>query len=570
MQPAPFPRFDKRWRIAPRLSQEDELELMAFPPLMRQILYNRGYRTYQAACAYLDAQVPDGCDHRSMLGIAAAVDRIEYAIQKHEPITIYGDYDADGVTATALLKQALERLGANSLGYIPNRFEEGYGLNIEALDGLAEEGVRLVITVDCGIRSPGEAEHARQIGLDLIITDHHVPGDELPLAHSVINPKQPGDTYPDKQLAGVGLAYKLACGLFEKTNRQPPLQEYLDLVALGTITDLVPLTGENRALVRLGLESIRRPQRQGVMSLLGVSGIAPLQVNSEHVSFGLGPRLNAAGRLESAMAALNLLLTRDVNEAGHLAQLLDNQNRERQNLTREIQAHAEQIALADDPHGLLLFAVDESYNSGVIGLAASRLTEQYYRPAIVAARGEEFTRGSCRSIPEFHITEALDQCADLLVKHGGHAVAAGFTVSNRDLPELIRRLKEIARQKLGEVDLCPTLSADAEIPLREVRPDLIPELARLQPTGQENAMPVFVSRGLKVTRSQTVGKEKNHLKLTVTDGKITYDAIAFRLGHLYGQLPPYVDLMYAYETNEYNGRVSLQLNVKDLKPAQAV
>jgi single-stranded-DNA-specific exonuclease len=569
-----MPILTKHWQVAPPIPPEAEQELSSYSPILRQILYHRGYKTHQSAQAYLEAHPPQGAEASMMMGVLPAVDRILSAVKNREPIAIYGDYDADGVTATALLTQALRSLGADVLGYIPNRFDEGYGLNFEALDALHSSGIRLVITVDCGIRSPREAEHARQLGLDLIITDHHQPGPELPSALAIINPKQDGDTYPDKNLSGVGLAYKLAWALFEKIQPKDrwvglasPAMQYLDLVALGTVTDLAPLLDENRFLVRSGLEYIRRPSRQGLMSLISIARLVPGQIEAEHISFVLGPRLNAAGRLDSAQAALKLLLTQDVAEAAHLAQVLDNQNRERQQITREIQAHAEQTVLSDDPDALLLFAAHEDYNSGVVGLAAARLQELYYRPAVVAYKGNEFTRGSCRSIPEFHITQALDECADILVRHGGHAAAAGFTVRNEHLDELIMRMKEIAQRELSTEDLRPTLRADAEIPLSELRPELLIDLGRLQPTGHKNPQAQFVSRGVKVLRSRTVGQNDAHLKLTVSDGRITYDAIAFRQGHWQAQMPPRVDLLYVFETNEYNGRISLQLNVRDLKPA---
>ncbi len=510
-------------------------------------------------------------NQQNLLGVPQAVDRIRFAIRKHEPIAIYGDYDADGVTATALLTHALDGSGADVRGYIPNRFEEGYGLNTEALDSLRADGVGLVITVDCGMRSPREVDHARRIGLDLIITDHHSPGGETLDALAIINPKQPGDPYPDKRLAGVGLAYKLACALLEpdgaSLDPDAPAGQYLDLVALGTITDLAPLVGENRTLVRAGLKQIRQPHRQGLQSLIGAAQINASRITSEQVSFALGPRLNAAGRLESALDALNLLLATQVDEAARLAQQLDNQNRERQQITRQIQAHAEQIALAEDPDALLLIAVDESYNSGVIGLAASRLTEQYYRPAIVAARGVEFTRASCRSIPEFHITHALDECADLLVRHGGHSAAAGFTVSNANLPELIERLQAIAYRELAELDLRHSLRVDALVTLSDLRPELLRDLNALQPTGVDNPPAVFASQGLRVLRSKKVGADEAHLKLAVSDGRITYDAIAFRQGYWQDSLPLYIDLVYNFEKNEFNGRETLQLNVRDLRPS---
>jgi single-stranded-DNA-specific exonuclease len=557
-----------RWVIAPPLSRQASQNLAAFPAVLQQILFNRGYATEAEARAYLRAEAPFDTSPFQMKGMGAAVERILSAIKNHEPIVVYGDYDVDGVTAAALLVEALTSLGATARVYIPNRFDEGYGLNNEALHQLATEGVRLVISVDCGIRSPEEARYARTLGLDLIITDHHEPAGELPAALAVINPKQEGDPYPEKYLAGVGIAYKITQALFEQL--QPSgvqLESFLDLVALGTVADLAPLTGENRALVRRGLRQMAQTRRQGLFSLANVAGVSLTAVNATHIGFMLGPRLNAAGRLESALDAYHLLTATDVFEAGRLAQKLDVQNRERQALTRKIQAEAEAIARAEDANAPILFAVHPEFNSGVVGLAAARLVETYYRPAIVGQQGEEFTRCSCRSIPEFHITEALDQCADLLVRHGGHAAAAGFTVRNENLEALKSRLKLIARQKFADLDLRPTLSADMELPLAELRPELLKHLAYLQPTGYGNPESVFVTRNLAIKSARAVGAEANHLKLTLTDGRLTYDAIGFRLGHLATQLPPRVDILYTFESNEYNGRSSLQLNIKDIKPA---
>jgi single-stranded-DNA-specific exonuclease len=564
----------KRWDVAAPLPPEAEQQLHGYPPILRQILYNRKYRSMEAARDFLEARTPPGTDPFNMLGVSAAVDRLEFALAQGEPIAIYGDYDVDGVTATTLLVQSLTALGADVIGYIPNRFDEGYGLNNEALEALKAKGTKLVVTVDCGIRSLIEAQHAQQLGLDLIISDHHQPRTELPHAVAVINPKQPGDDYPEKELAGVGLAYKLACGLFHRLGQRShpvrsglQMEHLLDLVALGTVADLAPLAGENRALVRAGLQTIHTPHRQGLLSLIGVAGLKARQVTATHIGFMLGPRLNAAGRLESAMAAYQLLTTEDVFEAGRLAQILDGQNRERQKITREIQAHAEQLALEQDPDALLLFAAHPDFNPGVVGLAASRLTDQYYRPAIVAQMGPDYTRGSCRSIPEFHITEALDQCVGLLERHGGHAAAAGFTVHNDNLPALVAQLQEIASQQLADRDLRPVLDADAEIPLAELKPDLLTYMDWLQPTGYGNRQAVFVTRDVKVSSHRTVGRDGSHLKMSVTDGWITYDAIAFRQGHWSGQMPDSVDLLYTFERNEFNGRITLQINVKDLKPA---
>ena len=561
----------KRWLVPPKLTPEADHNLGAFPPILRQILFNRGYSTEAEARAFLKAEPDFNADPFQMKGMAGAIDRICHALDHREPIAIYGDYDVDGVTATALLVQTLTAMGADVRGYIPNRFEEGYGLNNDALDSLKADGVKLVITVDCGIRSPNEALHARTIGLDLVISDHHHPAEgDLPNALAVINPKQHDDLYPDKDLAGVGIAYKIAEALTSKRPSQNDvfLDDLLDLVALGTVADLAPLVGENRALVRKGLKQMRQTTRQGLFSLAAVAELSLSKVTAVNIGFMLGPRLNAAGRLKEALAAFELLTTKDVFMAGQLAQQLDIQNRERQRITREMQAQAEAIALADDPEAYLLFAAHEDFNSGVVGLAASRLTEAYYRPAIVAAKGPEETRGSCRSIPEFHITNALDQCADLLVRHGGHAAAAGFTVKNENLPELVSRLRSLAARQLSGQDLRATLTADAEISLTEIRPDLIKILAQLEPTGYGNRDAAFVARNVKVRSSRTVGADAKHLKLTLEDENgYTHDAIGFRLGGMQKDMPLRVDILFTYEINEYNGRVGYQLNLKDIRPS---
>lgn len=573
---------EKRWNIPPRITPEADSALSAFPPLLRQILFNRGFADDASARAFLRAEPNTNTDPFQMTGMKPAVSRIQSAIKNGESIAIYGDYDVDGVTATALLVEALKLLGGTVRGYIPNRFEEGYGLNNNALEELKADGVTLVITVDCGIRSPNEAAHARTLGLDLIISDHHHPDDEnLPPAFAVINPKQHGDLYPDKDLAGVGIAYKIAEALLTdgkpQTKDEVPsvngngqiLNSLLDLVALGTVADLAPLVGENRVLVKKGLRQMQQTTRQGLFSLAAVSEVVLRKINAGHIGFMLGPRLNAAGRLKEALAAFELLTTTDVFRAGELAQQLDMQNRERQRITRDMQTQAEEMVLNEDPDAYLFFAAHESFNSGVVGLAASRLTEKYYRPAIVASKGAEETRGSCRSIPEFHITEALDQCADLLVRHGGHAAAAGFTVRNENLPELISRLKNAAKEELSGLELSPTLTADAEVDLSEMRPEVYEKgLKYLEPTGYGNREAAFVARNVRVKSSRTVGADSKHLKLTLQDEKgVVHDSIGFKLGDWHKSMPPRVDILFAYEPNEYNGRITYQLNLKDLKPA---
>lgn len=556
---------EKKWVTYEKIPESVYYNLDGFLPVFRQILFNRGIENQAEAERFIHGVTSHDGDPFRMIGMEPAIDRIERAIQRKELISIYGDYDVDGVTATALLTDVIASAGGKVEGYIPNRFEEGYGLNVKALTELKARGTQLVITVDCGIRSLEEVAHANQIGLDIIISDHHHPGDTLPDAVAVINPKQPGDHYPFKELAGVGLAYKIACGLYDPND--PIVSQTLDLVALGTVADLAPLVDENRALVRAGLEQIRYPHRQGIQSLLGVAMIEPPTVTARDIGYKLGPRLNAAGRLNTAQNAFELLLTNDLKLAAMLAQDLNNDNRERQRETVFVQQDAEARAVVGDEIPPLLFAVSPKYNVGVVGLAASRLTDRYYRPAIVAYQDEEFTRGSCRSIPEFHITAALDEFEDMFEHHGGHAAAAGFTIRNERLEGFQTRITELAQQALADLDLQPVLQADAEVPLSELRPEILSNLEWLEPTGIGNPSAKFISRDLGVLYPKKVGKDGSHLKMSLTDRKITYDAIAFGQGEWVNHMPPRVDVFYSFEKNEYQGRISFQLNIRDIKPS---
>lgn len=568
-----LPRLEKRWEIEERIPEEIDQALASYPPFFRQILYARGVCDDRQAQAFLSGEVEND-DPFLLSDMEETVMRLLWAIKQHERIAVYGDYDVDGVTATALLTQVLRAYGAEVTPYIPNRFDEGYGLNVEALEALVDQDVRLVITVDCGIRSPREAERAEELGIDLIISDHHHPGEELPDAYTVICPKRAGDLYPEKNLSGVGLAYKIAQGL---ARRRPEAgivaEDWLDLVALGTVADVVPLTGENRSLVRKGLQTMRvrmMQSRPGLYSLSNVARVKVTSISAMDIAFMLGPRLNAAGRLTTAIDSLNLLLAESIDAAGLLSQNLDNQNRERQELTRKTQETVVRLIQAQGVDGIL-FAFDSAYNPGIVGLVASRLVETYYRPAIVGHEEDGYTRASCRSIPEFHITRALDECADLLERHGGHALAAGFTARSEHIPELVSRLQDIAARELAGLELRPVLRADLEIPLEKLRAGYVETvlnyLDKLQPTGQGNPEAVFVSRNLEVVRAWTVGNEKQHLRLKVRAGNILFDGIAFRLGHLAETMPKKIDVMYVLEKNEYNGVESLQLNIRDIRPA---
>jgi single-stranded-DNA-specific exonuclease len=430
----------------------------------------------------------------------------------------------------------------------------------------------LIITVDCGVRAIKEISLANELGVDVVVSDHHNPGSELPPAVAVIDPKQEGDFYSEKLLAGVGLAYKLAQAYLERYPKEGvDADDWLDLVAIGTVADLAPLRGENRMLVKKGLAKIQTAPRQGVYSLAQVAGIDYRKCDASNIGFGLGPRLNAAGRLESAFMAFELLTTDDPNVAGELAQKLESYNNERQDMTHEIRREAAQRVLDADPDAVLFFAADPSFSEGVVGLAASRLTEAFYRPAIIGHRGDEVTVASCRSIPEFHITQALDSCSDLLVRHGGHAAAAGFTVRNEHCDSLVDRLTAIAQEQLSEVILEPELIIDRENKLAHLSgkfiPGILEDLHQLEPTGRGNPEPIFVSRDVVVRHARCVGKENAHLKLTLQAGRHIFDGIAFRQGYWMADMPERVDIAYRIEMNEFNGRSTLQLNIKDIKPA---
>ncbi|MBN1995738.1 MAG: single-stranded-DNA-specific exonuclease RecJ [Anaerolineae bacterium] len=562
----------KRWEVAPRAPAAHFAKFPDLPPLIVQILYNRGFTDIAEINNFIACRWAED-DPFTLKGMAEAVERLRRAIKKQEPIAVYGDYDADGVTATALMMQVLTALGAKVQPYIPNRFDEGYGLNNEALAELAAQGVKVVLTVDCGIRSVPEVAYGRSLGLDIIITDHHTVGEAIPPALAAINPKQGDCPYPFEELAGVGLAYKLAqalaqTGLLHNGHQQPA--DFLDLVAVGTVADLAPLYGENRKLVSQGLQQLNQSLRPGLQALMAQVGPKSNTISTGTIGFVIGPRLNAAGRLDSALAAYHLLMAQHTTEASQLAAQLDAQNRERQELTLNTVEIARQIILADDAQQPLYFISQPDFNPGVVGLAASRLTEEFYRPTLIAERGPETTKGSARSIREFHITEALDQCADLLVRYGGHAAAAGFTLKNENVPEFQERLRHIARQNLDVAQLRPTITIDGEVNLRGVRPPLAEAIATLQPFGCGNPTPCFLTRNLEVKYFKTVGLDDKHLRLILHDGRHAWSAIAFRQGYWAGKLrtSQQIDVVYHLEFNEWNGERLMQLNVQDLHPSE--
>ncbi len=578
------------WKIAPRAPDWYFATLRDLHPLTAQVLYARGLTDPAAARAFLLGQYAP-VNPFALQDMPRAVDRILAAIANGEAIAIYADYDCDGVTAGALLARALAALGARVQVYIPDRFEEGYGLNAQALDRLRAQGFGLVVTVDCGARAHAEAQHARAIGLDLIVTDHHeLEGGAIPDAYAVVNPKRPDCAYGFKHLAGVGVAFRLAQCLLRRARDAGRSRggvseaSLLDLVALGTVADVVPLIGENRALVRAGLERINREPQIGVQALIRAARLKPGTVTSDGIGFALGPRLNAAGRLEHARTAYELLAHDDPARAADLADVLDRQNSERQSVTAAVADSAERQVMAahalsgdDAPAPPLLFAASPEYHIGVIGLAAARLVEKYHRPAVVVNINGEEARGSCRSVGGFDITAALDACADLLLKHGGHEAAAGFTIRADDLAALRERLSDIARRRQPEGGWTRVIHADAEVALAEVTPQVVAELQQLEPHGQGNPRPTFVVRGAVVSDARRVGRAENgnpppHLRMRVTDARrVTWDAIAWRMGDRIRQLAvgTRVDLACRLGVNEWNGESRLQLEVLDFREADA-
>jgi len=570
------PRWDLHQPLSPEQTQATlaSLSHLQLSPLLVQILANRGLTDPADIEGFL--QPPDVSQYPDPLlltGMRAAVDRIGQALAQHEKVVVYGDYDADGVTSTALLTTALRHLGADVQPYVPNRMVEGYGLNAGAVREIAAGGANLLITVDCGISGRPEVEAARNAGLDVIVTDHHHLPSQLPEAAACINPKQKVDgceCYED--LCGVGVAYQLVRALVKRCGKPPSLRnkDLLALVAIGTVADVVPLRGANRSLVRQGLAALPYNSLPGLRTMLQYAGIKIDNVDTERIGFVIGPRLNAAGRIEDARTAYSLLMTEDVWEAGMLAQKLEAQNRRRQALMNQIIEHARDRARQMDDGVKLLLLSDKSWHSGVIGLAAGRLVEEFGRPVLVLEEGPEESRGSARSIVHFNIVEALSQAQDLLVRFGGHSAAAGFTIKTANIDELRRRLSDMADNLLTEDHLQPTLTADAEITMSDVNDGTLEAINRLAPFGSGNPSPLFMARGVRALDVLPMG-DGSHIKLMLADrtniSGMAVEAVAFRFGHLAEAIKrrQRVDILFYIERREWKGDTHLQLRVRDMR-----
>jgi single-stranded-DNA-specific exonuclease len=497
-----------------------------------RLLVMRGVSGSEAAEHFLAPALADLHSPYLMTGMKAAVDRIETAIENKESILIYGDYDVDGTTAIVILKTAIELCGGAAAFHVPHRIRDGYDMRDDVIEQAAAAGIKLIISVDMGIRAFAPAETARRLGVDLIVTDHHLPGPQgNPSALAVVNPNQPGCAYPCKALCGAGVAFKVAQGLIERRipehNRDRLLRSFLKVVAIATIADAVPLTGENRVFAKLGLEGLRSPVNPGLKALLDVSQLGGRALTAREVAFRIAPRINAAGRMDVACDIIELFSVKDSLRACQIAKRLDQLNGDRQEEERRIlQSIAARFEQEPGLRDAFCVVIDEeSWHRGVIGITATRVVERYGRPALVISRDREQAHGSGRSIPAFHLLNALESCADLLTRFGGHAHAVGFSLPASNLPELRARLDHYARTRLTLADFEPTLHLDAELSLHQVTPELFQALESLQPFGVGNPQPVFAARAVRLMAPPRVLKEKHvKLKLAPTVAAFSLDS----------------------------------------------
>ena len=560
------PDIEKSSRLAVRLG---------ISQLVAQLLINREIETEDEARAYL-YPTPDQLHSPFLLyGMERVIERIHSGMRRGEQIWIFGDYDVDGTTATSLLISTFRHLDFPVKPYIPNRFKEGYGLNKKAIRKLKAEGCDLLITVDCGITSIEEVEFANTLDIDVIITDHHQPPPgPLPSAVGVITPKMPESEYPFDGLAGVGLAFKLAHGLMGGGDLAPFLQSQLDLVALGTVADMAPLTGENRALSSLGLVELNKRERPGIKALCDVANHGDgKQIVGHTLGFVLGPRINAAGRLETADKVVKLLTGESYDEVVPIAKELDAYNLKRREVENKIREQAAATIEKNNDHvkkkGLVVYNKDdEDWNQGVVGIVASRLVNQYYRPVFVLAVEGDEAHGSGRCIAGMNLADSLNACSDLLVKHGGHQAAAGLTIKTENIDEFALRFDQYACENLSDEDLTPKLAVDLEAQSSYLTLQAIEELQQLEPFGEDNSAPLLAMSNLRLQGSPTLmGKEKNHLKLFVTEGKQTLEAVGWGMSDYFIALKNSnirLDLAFKPEINEWNNVRRVQLKIEDL------
>ena len=543
-------------------------------PVVARLLCLRGLGDPEAATRFLNPSLDHLHDPFRLADLPKAVDRLLGAVERHERIAVHGDYDVDGVMSTVILRRALELLGGDVVHFIPHRIRDGYGLLPEAVDRLhAQQDVRVIVSVDCGIRSDAAARRARDLGVDLIITDHHEPDVTLPDALAVINPKRHDCTYPDKDLAGVGVALKLVQALCARTGRQRWLPAFIKMAAVGTLADVVPLRGENRVIAKLGLERLSQgPHTVGLRALLEASGLTGKAIDSFHVGFVLAPRINAAGRMSTPDLATRLLLAVDegmADEARLLAEQLNAENTERQREEAEILVQALRVVETDPDvgaHGLLVVSGD-GWHRGVIGIVASKLVDAFHRPAIVLAIEGDVAYGSGRSIPGFDLLAALERCRDLFTRFGGHRQAAGLTLEASRLKEFRARITEDADARLGPDELTPRLRIDGTLPLPAITAGVIEGVARLAPFGVGNRRPIFHADGVAIVDGPRTVKER-HLKMSVRQGQRVFRAIAWQAAERADFLNAHraaLNLAFSLTENHYRGQTFVELSVADVR-----
>lgn len=560
----------KQWNRAASAPQaRAAMEAAGVPPLAALTLCARGLDTPEKARAFLDAGRGQLLDPFLMKDMDRAAARVRRALAAGEHIAVYGDYDVDGITSTCLLTDFLRREGGTVIPYIPDRMEEGYGLNREAVAALRGQGVGLIVTVDCGITAVEEAACAASLGVELVITDHHECKAALPAAAAVVDPRRADCPYPFKCLAGVGVALKLVLALGGPARRDELLERYADLAAIGTVADVMSLTGENRTIVRLGLEALRRTGRPGLRALLHEAGLDERPLTATAIGYTLAPRINASGRMGCASLAGELLLTDDPARGEELSRALCDLNRERQAIEAEIYTECQAMAEAlPRPQRHALVLAGEQWHQGVVGIVASRLTERYGCPAFMICLDHGMGKGSCRSWGGVNLFERLAECSDLLEGFGGHALAAGFTVREENIPLLSRRLREGLERALGAGASPAALEADAEVEARELTVEAVADLDRLEPCGTGNPRPVLVLRGALIQSMSQVGRGR-HLKLRLESKGTPLDAIFFSADGAELGLAPggRVDVAFYPQINEFRGTRSVQLQVADLHPA---
>ena len=557
-----------RWNLLPPAPDEYLAKAGAYSPLIAQLLYNRGLNEPDQIEHFLSCDEHLDNDPFLLPDMHGAISRIYRALLSGEKIAVYGDFDVDGVTSTALMVKGLTALGGVVIPYIPHRVTEGHGLRSAAIEELHDQGVTLIVTVDCGITDVEEARHAGRLGMTLIITDHHTPPQTIPTAFAIVNPKMAGSRYPFNELAGVGVAYKVMQALMSSLGKEAHLDEYTDLVAIGTVADMVPLLDENRYLVRRGLQTLNGAPRLGLKEIVTRAGLSIGNLDADSITWCLSPWLNASGRLEHAIASYRLLMTASQQEARELAALLGQQNVERQKLTAKAMTEA-RSQIGNQGQAPLIMLCNAEFPLGIAGPVAGKLAEEYYRPVIVVNVDEKTASGSCRSIPEFNIISALNQCTGLLGRYGGHAQAAGFTMPAKNIPLLQKALIEIAGGQLKDIDLRPRINIDAEVSLSELGGQTYQMIQKLMPFGKGNPVPTFVSRAVRVTDCRTMGNEQQHLKLKFKQHGSAFDGVAFKLGEAFFEVSDALDIVYNLEIDRWSGSENLRLNILSFTPSLA-